>query len=235
MALLFPITIDKLRFFVNPTSISIKKTSSISRIRTMAGTTFQAWPDQPDEVSFEGISFGVRSIFELRRLGDAIEKRPEEKQVILKYKYNRYEGYIQEVNVKANAENPRIFEFSFTFISKKRFKLDTMVIGQVTGLKAEADFFRAQIRGVKVALGLGDEGIDGVASRDRLSAEGIVLASQLLMGRSPITGSGPFDKDRIGGAQDFIGATGESGLGIQLGRLWKAAKRAGERSSGFSG
>jgi len=148
MALLFPIKIGELRFFVNPTKIDVRKRSSLGQVRTMSGTTFQVWPDFPDEITFTGMSFGTRSLVELRGLGQTIQREAQRKEVELVYKFNKYRGYIKEINIDNDADKPRQFSYKLTFISKDPFELGNMPIGQLTGLSAEFDFFTAQVRGV---------------------------------------------------------------------------------------
>jgi hypothetical protein len=153
MAVLFPIKLDGKRFFVNPTQIRVKKRSDIARVKTMAGTTFQVWPDLPDEIHFEGVAFGFRSFFELKNLQDAIVKRPEDKQVVLSYKFSEYRGYVTQLEVGADAEKPRQFQYSFDFVSKKPINLRDMTLGQLTGLRAEFDFIEGQLRGATEVIG----------------------------------------------------------------------------------
>jgi len=147
MSVLYPVIVDGFRLFVNPTKMEVQKRSQISEVRTMAGTSFQVWPDLPDTVSFEGTSYGIRSISELRGLADAIEKSPSDKEIELVYKNTKYIGYVREFNVTADADSPRQYKYKFTFTVKKpRFKVDSMPIGQTPGLKVEFDFFAAQLR-----------------------------------------------------------------------------------------
>jgi hypothetical protein len=145
MAILYPIVLDGFKFFVNPTKIEVSKRSNISEIRTMAGTIFQTWPDLPDEISFTGMAFGIRSISELRAMENALQKNPEAKEVNLVYKFRSYPGFVRDLTVSANAENPRMFDYSFKFVSRTRFVLDTFPIGQTPGIKTEFDFFTAQL------------------------------------------------------------------------------------------
>jgi len=152
MAILFPIKIENQKFYVNPTKISIRKRSDIARVKTLSGTTFQTWPDLPDEVRFEGLCFGLRSLFELRNLQDSIVRRPENKEIKLTYKFRIYTGYIIDLEVSADADKPRQFNYSFSFISKKPIELSEMMLGQATGLKAEFDFIEAQLRGASMAI-----------------------------------------------------------------------------------
>jgi hypothetical protein len=153
MAVLFPLRLAGSRFFVNPTKIEIVKRSQISEVKTMAGTTFQVWPDLPDEARFEGISFGIRSLQELKNISSAIERNPDAKEVELVYKYRRYTGYVRDLKFSADAENPRIFNYSFGFVIKSSpFQARDMALGQLVGLKAEYDFIEGQLRGASQTI-----------------------------------------------------------------------------------
>jgi len=146
MATLYPIKIGNFKFLVNPTKMKVHKRSQISEARTMGGTSFQIWPDLPDELSFEGMSYGYRSITELRGLHNQIVKDPSKKLTTLTYKHKTYNIYIRELAVDVDADNPRQFRYTFSCVCKEPFSLDTMPIGQMPGIKAEFDFYAAQLR-----------------------------------------------------------------------------------------
>lgn len=152
MATLYPIVIGSLRFFVNPTKIKVDKRSQIQELRTMGGTVFQVWPDLPDEISFEGMAYGYRSISELRGMQQQIQRDPSNKLTTLKYKNKTYSVYIRSLSVEADADNPRQFRYQIACVSKEPFGLDTMPIGQMPGIKAEFDFQAAQLRSATEAI-----------------------------------------------------------------------------------
>lgn len=158
MSTLYPIKVGDFKFYVNPTKIGVHKQSQISEMRTMGGTTFQIWPDLPDVVNFEGMTWGTRALAELRGLQQQIARSPEAKQTTIVYKNKRYDGYLKELTVDADAEKPRQYNYKFTFICRKRFSLDTLPIGNLDGAKAEFDFMAAQLRTASAAiLGLPNE------------------------------------------------------------------------------
>ena len=148
MAVLFPLKLDGVRLFVNPTNISVKKRTDIARVKTMSGTTFQVWPDLPDEVHFEGVLYGLRSLFELRNFQSVMSKSSENKETTITYKINKYKGYVLDLEISADADKPRQFHYAFNFVSKTPFNLPNMTLGQLTGLATEFDFIQAQLRGV---------------------------------------------------------------------------------------
>ena len=146
MATLYPIKIGTFKFLVNPTKIRVQKRSQINETRTMGGTTFQIWPDLPDEISFEGMSFGFQTITELRGLQSQIALDPSSKLTTLTYKSKNYKVYLREISVEADADNPRQFRYTISMVSKGHFGIDTMPIGQLTGIKAEFDYQASQLQ-----------------------------------------------------------------------------------------
>jgi hypothetical protein len=152
MATLYPIRIGKLKFFVNPTKIKVQKRSQINELRTIGGTVFQVWPNLPDEITFEGMAFGYRSILELRGLQREIQLDPANKLTTLTYKNKKMEIYVRDISVSADAENPRQFMYTISCVSKTPFDLDKMPIGQLPGIKAEFDFQASQLRSATEAI-----------------------------------------------------------------------------------
>jgi hypothetical protein len=147
MATLYPLVVNGFKLFVNPTKMEVRKRAQINEVRTMAGTTFLSWPDLPDEVVFDGMTWGRRAISELRGLARAIERNPDTKEVTLVYKHSTYKGYVRDFTISADANNPRQYTYKFTFVVKSpRFKSDSMPIGNLDGYKAEFDFFSAQLQ-----------------------------------------------------------------------------------------
>lgn len=146
MATIYPMVIGGFKFLVNPTNIKVQKRSQINETRTMGGTVFQVWPDMPDEISLEGTSYGYRSISELRGLQQQISKDPSQKLTTLVYKHKKYNIYIRSLDVSMDAENPLIFKYSITMVSKDPFALDMMPIGNLPSITAEFDFFASQLQ-----------------------------------------------------------------------------------------
>jgi hypothetical protein len=147
MATLYPITINGSKFYTNPTKMVVKKQSQVAQVRTMAGTTFQVWPDLPDEVHFEGMSYGIRSITELRNMANSIQKEGSLKRVDLIYKFHTYKGYVMNLSVNIDADSPRQFMYSFDFVIESgSFDMSSMPIGQLPSVKAEFDYFTAQLQ-----------------------------------------------------------------------------------------
>lgn len=152
MAILYPLKIDRTRLFVNPTSIKVKKRADVARIKTMAGTTFQVWPDLPDELHFEGVFFGLLALADVRGIQQSIDKRPEDKEVTLTYKFRKYRGYMTNFDIGADADKPRQFPYSFDFVSKDPVRMTDMLIGQLTGLAEEFDYVQRELLGASVTL-----------------------------------------------------------------------------------
>jgi hypothetical protein len=176
MAILFPLILrykntpdakgnynpTTLPLLVNPTDITVKKQSQIAETRTLAGTIFQPWPNMPDEVNIKGIMYGTRSILDFRTLQNIIDKRPDLKEITLIYKWKDFPGYVREMSISAVADKPRQFAYDFTFVSKKPFSLPRMMLGQLTGYKAELDYLRGQLYGFQ--QNIKNDPITGVAN-----------------------------------------------------------------------
>lgn len=152
MAILFPLKINSTKLYVNPTSIKVRKRSDVSRTKTMAGTTFQIWPDLPDEFHFEGVFFGLLALFDIRGIQSSIDVAPDQKQVTLTYKLKKYQGYITNFEIGAEAEKPRMFPYSFDFVSKQPLKMTDMLLGQLTGLQEEFDYIQGELAGASTTI-----------------------------------------------------------------------------------
>lgn len=152
MAILFPLKINDTRLYVNPTSLKVRKRSDVARTKTMAGTTFQIWPDLPDEFHFEGIFFGLLALFDIRGIQKSIDLPPDQKEVKLTYKLKMYRGYITNFEIGADADKPRLFTYSFDFVSKQPLKMTDMLLGQLTGLQEEFDYIRGEMVGASTTI-----------------------------------------------------------------------------------
>ncbi len=134
---------------VNPESITIKRTPSISASRTMGGNVFQAWPNRPDEVEFGGIFYGFRSLYELRVITDSTSEPTDNKEVDLIYKYQKYSGYITNLRITASADKPWIYTYSFNFISKDAISLARLMLGNINSIAAEASYANGVVQNLR--------------------------------------------------------------------------------------
>ena len=136
MAIKYPMYLDNLRFFVNPTNIGIKKNSQVAESKTKLGVIYQIWPDLPDVLDLKGIAFGANTFNELLRLKNAFEKI--NKLIILRYKGRSYSGFLKTLDVNGDAEVPGRFNYSFNFqcINPPHFEIQDLSIG--TGPTASA-------------------------------------------------------------------------------------------------
>ena len=183
----------KCRLFVNPTTIDVVKTPSIATTRTMGGNVFQPYPNQPDTISFKGIMYGLRSVQDFKVLQNVIDQRPELKEVILQYKWKEYHGFVTAMNVSADAKDPRMFNYGFTFISKDAFSLSRMMLGQLTGYQVDADYFKQVYYGIQnqfIANPL--QSIVNIASFGIASIGGDLLATDKAM-----NGADPTDFENL--------------------------------------
>ena len=152
MAILFPLKINDTKLYVNPEHIKVRKRSDVSRTKTMAGTTFQIWPDLPDEIHFEGVFFGLLALSDIRAFQSAIDQPPDKKQVTLTYKLRKYQGYMTNFEIGADAEKPRMFPYSFDFVSKQPTRMTDMLLGQLTGFAEEYDYIQAELLGASTTI-----------------------------------------------------------------------------------
>jgi hypothetical protein len=139
-------------FFVNPEKMKITRDASIAEARTMGGTVFQPWPNMPDKLEFSGILYGTRAIVDALILDFGMPSSPDNKQVELIYKWKKYPGYVTSLSISADAEKPRVFNYSFNFVSTEAVQLYRIMLGQLTGTSTETSFLNAQSSAAAAAL-----------------------------------------------------------------------------------
>ena len=115
----------------------------------MGGTVFQPWPNMPDNLEISGVLYGTRSIVEALILDYGIQASPDYKQVELIYKWKKYPGYIKSLTITADVEKPRVFNYSFQFVSTEAMQLWRLMLGQLTGTTTEASFLASQTQAVQ--------------------------------------------------------------------------------------
>ena len=130
--------------FVNPEKLSLRRIAKIAQIRTMGGTVFQPWPNEPDVLEFNGTLFGSRSLIDIKILDSSIPMNPDYKEVELVYKWKKYKGFVKDLSIDADADKPRAFNYKFSFVSTEALELHRMWIGQLTGLETEKSFLEGQ-------------------------------------------------------------------------------------------
>ena len=138
--------------FVNPEKMTINRTARIGDARTMGGTVFQPWPNAPDELTFSGVLYGLRSLYDIQVLSDAISGSPDLKDVNLIYKWKKYPGLLRNLTIEADANKPRQFPYTVSFVSRSALELHRVLLGQLTGAGVERDFVRAQLSGATQAF-----------------------------------------------------------------------------------
>ena len=138
--------------FVNPEKMTITRGAGIGSARTMGGTVFQPWSNLPDEVTFEGTLYGIRSLYDIMVLSDSINGSPDYKEVKLTYKWKQFNGLVRNLVVSANAANPRQVNYTMSFVSRDAMDLYRMLVGQLTGAAVERSFIDAQVKGAKEAV-----------------------------------------------------------------------------------
>jgi len=105
---------------VNPNNMSVKRQSTVTSYLTRDGLVNQYWRPQADQIVFKGIAAGdksMRILCDLKNIVDSINLKTQiaNNTVKLKYKGNSYEGYLSGITIEVDAENPKIFNYEFTF------------------------------------------------------------------------------------------------------------------------
>lgn len=160
--------------FVNPEKMSVNRMARIGDARTMGGTVFQPWPNAPDELTFEGTLYGLRSLYDIMVLSDAINSSPDSKEINLIYKWRKFPGLVRSLSIVGDAGRPRQLTYTMTIVLRDAMELHRMLIGQLTGAAVERSFVNAQVSGAKQ------------------SVQGLALNNLLTVA---LIGSGGFTKD----------------------------------------
>lgn len=113
MATKFPIQINNLRFFVNPTNLSITKGVNFGTLNTQSGTKYQVWYDTPEILTISGVSAGDTAYKELLFLKQNFELTNKLSEVF--YKTRLYKGFITNISVEASTTHLNEFTYSLTF------------------------------------------------------------------------------------------------------------------------
>lgn len=113
MATKFPLQINSLRFFVNPTNLKIVKAVNFSPLATQNGITYQVWYDAPEVLTISGVCAGSTAYKELVFLKQNFERT--DKVSDLFYKTRLYKGFITSLDVEHNTQHINQFNYNITF------------------------------------------------------------------------------------------------------------------------
>lgn len=113
MATKFPVQINNLRFFVNPTQMSISKGVNFGTLNTQNGIKYQVWYDTPEVLTISGVSAGSTAYKELLFLKQNFERTNKVSELF--YKTRLYKGFITAISIEASTSHVNEFTYSVTF------------------------------------------------------------------------------------------------------------------------
>jgi hypothetical protein len=128
MATKFPIQINNLRFYVNPTGLNVTKGVSFAPLNTQNGVVFQVWYDVPEVLTITGQSAGNDAYKELAMIKRDFEKTNKLSELF--YKTRLYKGFITSVNFDHNTSHPERFNYTITFqlLQGEQFAIEDFTI-----------------------------------------------------------------------------------------------------------
>lgn len=135
MATKFPIQINNLRFFVNPTQISISKNVTFAPLATQSGVIYQVWYDAPEIMTISGASAGSTAYRELLFLKRNFERTDKVSEIF--YKTRIYRGFITSLTVEHGTSHINEFTYNIRFqlLFGEKFGVeDFSLTGNETGI-----------------------------------------------------------------------------------------------------
>lgn len=138
-------------FFVNPNSLQFSRNAKQSVSRTFSGPIVSHWPNEWDELSFTGHFYGLRGISEAMLVEKIINREyvRQKKEIHLVYKFKTFKGYIIKISASADANDPLLITYNFSFISMEAFDLYRMLIGNIPYPSLELDTLSRKIENIK--------------------------------------------------------------------------------------
>ena len=153
MATKFPLILNNLRFFINPTGMNITKGLNFAQVNTQNGVIYQIWYDAPEVLTMSGQSSGKTAYNELAFLKRDFEKT--NKLSDLFYKTRVYKGFITNLTVDHNTGHPNRFNYTITFqlLQGEKFAIEDFTLNQTRSvggtvervIKKVQDFINAPI------------------------------------------------------------------------------------------
>lgn len=135
MATKFPIQLNNLRFFVNPTQISVSKSVSFSTLATQGGVSYQVWYDAPEMLTLTGASAGSTAYRELLFLKRNFERTDKASELF--YKTRLYRGFITSLTIEHSTSHINQFNYTIQFqlLQGEKFGIeDFSLTGKETGI-----------------------------------------------------------------------------------------------------
>ena len=113
MATRFPLQLNNIRFFVNPTGLNIQKGLTFAPLNTQGGVKYQVWYESPEILTVTGDSAGDTGYRELLFLKQQFEKTNKLSELF--YKTRIYKGFITSIQVDHNTSHLNRFAYTITF------------------------------------------------------------------------------------------------------------------------
>jgi hypothetical protein len=159
MATKFPLQLNNLRFFVNPTQLAISKGVNYAQLATQNGPQFQVWYNTPEVLTITGMCAGSTAYQELVFLKTQFEKADKLSQLF--YKTRLYNGFITNMTVEAAVGHLGYFNYTIQFqllfgqqFAIEDFSLTGNEVGPVeAAINRVASIINAPIAGLQSTLG----------------------------------------------------------------------------------
>lgn len=135
MATKFPLQLNSLRFYVNPTGLNIQKGLNYSTLPTQGGVKYQVWYETPEILTITGDCAGETAYKELVFLRQQYELTNKISELF--YKTQLYKGFITGIQIDANVQHLNRFSYSITFqlLQGERFAVeDFSLTGKEEGI-----------------------------------------------------------------------------------------------------
>jgi hypothetical protein len=113
MATRFPLQLNSLRFYVNPTGLNIQKGLNFSTLATQGGIKYQVWYETPEILTITGDCAGNTAYKELVFLKQQYEITNKISELF--YKTRLYRGFITSLQVDHNTQHLNRYSYSITF------------------------------------------------------------------------------------------------------------------------
>lgn len=139
MAAKFPLVLNNLRFFVNPTGMNVTKGLNFSPLNTQNGVIYQVWYDAPEVLTITGQSAGDTAYRELAFLKRDFEKTNKLSELF--YKTRVYEGFITNLTIDHNTGHPNRFNYTITYqlLQGEKFAIEDFAISQSINLGGDVE------------------------------------------------------------------------------------------------
>jgi hypothetical protein len=130
MSSVFPIQINSLNFYINPTQLSISKPTTFATLPTANGFVYQFWYDSPEVLTLTGASAGTTAYNELVFLKNNFQLT--NKVVSIFYKTKLYQGFITNLTVEHSTSHINRFNYTLAIqlLQGQQFAIEDMSITQ---------------------------------------------------------------------------------------------------------